>query len=127
MYIMSRSLPHHSTASKPPPSLPPPLNPPRHIHLHLHLLTVQPPPLVRPLQRQEFGDAARVERGAFGDEDVVGCGYSGGGGEDGEEGGVGCEEGEEEGGQEGGGAHGFVLFCLLVVSEWWVGIVCMYG
>ncbi len=39
-----------------------------------HLLAIEPPPLIRPLQRQQFRDTSRVERGAFGDEDVVGFG-----------------------------------------------------
>lgn len=78
----SPSLPLSSSPSTPPPS---PLQ-------HLPTIHIQRPLLIRPLERQQVGYTPRVERGAFGDEDVGECD---GGGKDGEEGGGGG--GEEEG------------------------------
>lgn len=76
-------LSHYSSSSSIPPPSP---------GQHLPTIHIQPPLLIRPLERQQLGYTPRVERGAFGDEDVGDRGD--GGGEDGEEGGGG---GEEEG------------------------------
>lgn len=100
------------------PSIPQPTShalrlPPR--KLPRHLLTIEPPLLIRPLERQQFGDTPRVEGSALGDEDVIGLGYGDGGGGGEDEGG---EEGEEEGFEESG-AHG--LRCWLRFRGSWFG------